>query len=308
MRPGQSCLPLRYPPGDSVSAAGAAALPARLRAESKHRGRRQPPFFLFRQPVNRLPPFPSRSSAPSPASQPGSAREPLLPRLSRGSDTPSTGASLFVCLFRFSLEHPLSMPLLPSLPWATTQQHSTGGALPFIAVSSLPARPSSRGARPAHPAPRSPAAPLTLPAPPTPWAARIGAAPPPSSSPATTGGTFSGDSGPPGAGWCRPAPVTRPLPGRHRRQNRTCHRRHRPGAAAALHPPGRAALPPPPFLRLGSAGEGGVPPASCCAKPHCPRHGTGGLGSPPRRLPEERTGSAEAAPAARSGRAFPEAT
>lgn len=46
-------------------------------------------FFLSRQPVNRLPPLTLPSlQAPSLVSQPGSAQEPLLPRLSRGRDTP----------------------------------------------------------------------------------------------------------------------------------------------------------------------------------------------------------------------------
>lgn len=80
--PGSPALrPRRHSPGDNVSLAGTVALPARLRAKSKHRGRRRPPFFLSRQPVNRLPPCPSRASAPSLASQPDSAREPLPPGL-----------------------------------------------------------------------------------------------------------------------------------------------------------------------------------------------------------------------------------
>lgn len=263
VRSGQSCLPRRYPPGGSVSAAGAAALPARLRAESKHRGRRQPPFFSH----------PGSLSTGSPPSSPDPPRRARLPSpaapesrccpASAEAATPKQHGLRFLSASFASLYN-IHFPCHFSLPCAATQQRSTGGALPFIAVSSLPARRPPRGARPAQPAPRSPATPLTLLAPPTPWAFRIRAAPPPASCPATPGGTFSGDTGPPGAGWCRPAPATRPLPGRHGRQNRTCHRRHRPGAAAAPHPPGRAKPPPPPFSRLGSAGEGGVPLASCC--------------------------------------------
>lgn len=84
-------------------------------------------FFLSRQPVNRLPPLPSRASAPSPVSQPGSAQEPLLPA-SAEAGTPLNVGFAF-CLF-------LSLPAirtrfqrcpLPPLSSAATQQHDTGG-------------------------------------------------------------------------------------------------------------------------------------------------------------------------------------
>lgn len=64
-----SLRPRRYPPGDNVSAAGAAALPARLRAESKHRGRRQPPFFFYPGSL-------STGSPPTPPDPPRLARLP----------------------------------------------------------------------------------------------------------------------------------------------------------------------------------------------------------------------------------------
>lgn len=122
VRPGQRCLPRRPAPRHGLSPSPPGCVP---RVNTQGEGSLH--FSSSRQPVNRLPPFPS-PPAPSPASRPGSAREPLLPRL---SDTSVTRAPLFVCLFRFSSQHPLSMPLVPSLPCAASPQHGTGGALPL---------------------------------------------------------------------------------------------------------------------------------------------------------------------------------
>lgn len=126
--PGSPALrPRRHSPGDNVSLAGTVALPARLRVKSKHRGRRRPPFFLSRQPVNRLPPCPSRASAPRLASLLGSARETLLPGLGH----PLTWTWVF-CLFLLlpAISTLCERCPLPPLPSVATQQHDTGGVRP----------------------------------------------------------------------------------------------------------------------------------------------------------------------------------
>lgn len=206
----------------------------------------------------------SQAPAPSLPDELLGAREPLLPRLSPTRAISQRGPRFLSFGFPSRYVYPL---LTPSSPTPALSRHparaAASGPLPFIAVSSLPPRrPMQRSPLPAALRHAAPLPPLTLPArcprPPCPFGRVLPRSP--------RGGTSAGGLGPPGARRCQPAPANPPVTGPSSgSQSRTCHRRHRRGAALGPHArPSRARPGPQPHSLpcLVSAAEVDVLPAA----------------------------------------------